>query len=267
MKHQSRPMNDLNSKKFLVSQQRIGKPMYNFYCSYLSSVQLVEDVQKLDCPSNCKPHDCKMYCSCDGLVLLAIDEQLLLWNPSTRESIELPRSELTLRKSTCGLGYDATSDDYKILKINYYPKVYIEIPALKSGSWRKKFEYPGSRFDPMLVCMDSLAFVNGAFHWVDLKQNYSIVSFSISDEMYGEIPLLERLLNEFKIAIKHGVSILGGMLCYNYTHIPLGGSTFKLWVMKEYGVKKSWTELQQREPFFAKEEVIETRSFSIFCLS
>lgn len=95
----------------------------------------------------------------------------------------------------------------------------------------------------MLVCMNSLAFVHGTFHWVDLKQNYSIVSFSISDEMYGEILLLERLLNGFKIAIKHGVSILGGMLCYNYTHIPLGGSTFKLWVMKEYGVKESWTEL------------------------
>ncbi|WMV07128.1 hypothetical protein MTR67_000513 [Solanum verrucosum] len=93
-----------------------------FSSSSLSTVQLVEDVQKLDCPTNCIPdHYCNIYGSCNGLVLVDIynryDKQLLLWNPSPRESIVLPHPDFISGSTTFGLGYDPTSDDYKIPKL------------------------------------------------------------------------------------------------------------------------------------------------------
>uniref|UniRef100_M1AHK6 Uncharacterized protein n=1 Tax=Solanum tuberosum TaxID=4113 RepID=M1AHK6_SOLTU len=79
MKHQSHAMNDLNSKKFLVSLWRVGEEnKFNLYSSSLSLVQpAVEDIEKLDSPSNCKPSTCMLHCSCDGLVLLSIADRLL----------------------------------------------------------------------------------------------------------------------------------------------------------------------------------------------
>uniref|UniRef100_A0A3Q7I003 Uncharacterized protein n=1 Tax=Solanum lycopersicum TaxID=4081 RepID=A0A3Q7I003_SOLLC len=57
MKHQSHAMNDLNSKKFLVSQWHVGKDvMFDFFSSDLSSAQpAIEDIEKLNCPPYCKP--------------------------------------------------------------------------------------------------------------------------------------------------------------------------------------------------------------------
>ncbi|PHT99543.1 hypothetical protein BC332_29331 [Capsicum chinense] len=99
-----------------------------------------------------------------------------------------------------GLAYDAASDDYKILKIDVTsvgPEVFNEILSLKSGSW-KRFGKPSFRVLPVSCGVpsgrDCLAFVHGTFHWVGLS-NYgsTIVSFNISNEVYGQIPLLERM--------------------------------------------------------------------------
>uniref|UniRef100_A0A3Q7HZX3 Uncharacterized protein n=1 Tax=Solanum lycopersicum TaxID=4081 RepID=A0A3Q7HZX3_SOLLC len=60
-----------------------------------------------------------------------------------------------------------------------------------------------------------------------------------SDEVYGEIQLLEPMMENVKGFTNHGVSILGGMLCFYYTHAPSNSreTTLKLWVMKDYSVK------------------------------
>ncbi|XP_059285779.1 F-box/kelch-repeat protein At3g06240-like [Lycium ferocissimum] len=141
---------------------------------------------------------------------------------------------------TWGLGYDSTSDDYKILKIDR--KLRSEILALKSGSWRLMDRHPTSVY-PVLSGMDSMAFVNGAFHWLGSSLSYSVVSFSISNEVYGEIPLSEEMCLIFNLRyIKRGVTLLGEMLC-GYSTFSEGKGTFKLWVMKDYGVKESWNQV------------------------
>ncbi|KAM3269744.1 hypothetical protein P3S67_029650 [Capsicum chacoense] len=92
--------------------------------------------------------------------------------------------------------------------------------------------------------MGYMAFVHGAFHWVVSLLNQSVVTFSISDEVYREIPLPEGLDLVFDIMhSKQGVSVLGGMLCVYSTRIHHREYTFKLWVMNEYGVKESWNQL------------------------
>ncbi|KAH0780690.1 hypothetical protein KY290_000288 [Solanum tuberosum] len=175
MKHQRHHKNDLNSQKLLVTVHMVTF----FSSSSLSTVQLVEDVQNLDCPTNCIPdHYCNIYGSCNGLVLVDIynryDKQLLLWNPSTRESTILPHRDFI------------SSDDYKILKLGSYdfeqPFSY-EILALKSGSWRKIRNYPSRicpnkgytleiepKFDEDHK-MEPLSFLNGALHWVGFSGN------------------------------------------------------------------------------------------------
>ena len=65
--------------------------------------------------------------------------------------------------------------------------------------------------------MDSLAFVHGAVHCLALSLNNSVVSFSISNEVYKEIKRDCAFVLDFK---QSGVSILGRMLCgySTYTH-------------------------------------------------
>ncbi|PHT28448.1 hypothetical protein CQW23_31961 [Capsicum baccatum] len=205
LKHRNCAKNDQNSQKFLVSRKDLLEKEFSLYCSSLSSVHRIEEVQKLDCPSN-GVHN---YPDKDFM--------LLLWNPSTRESVVLSNRKFS-QEVTCtwGLGYDSTSDD--ILKINDC----IDAPSN----------------------MGYLAFVHGAFHWVDSLLNQSVVTFSISDEVYREIPLPEGLDLVFDIMhSKQGALVLGGMLCVYSTSIHHREYTFKLWVMNEYGVKESWNQL------------------------
>ncbi|KAF3667474.1 hypothetical protein FXO37_10016 [Capsicum annuum] len=108
--------------------------------------------------SFCAP-DCPFYCCCDGLCFIGIwsdlDERkqppiLLLWNPSTRESIKLPTRypESPSEKYLYGLGYDSTSHDYKITRIDAFEEcddgLPDEILAIKSASQKKTSEYAES---------------------------------------------------------------------------------------------------------------------------
>ncbi|XP_060185742.1 uncharacterized protein LOC132615193 [Lycium barbarum] len=136
------------------------------------------------------------------------------------ESIVLPDPEIPLVGGSClGLGYDSTSGDYKIIKIHTEENGF-EILALKGGRWRITDKHPLD-ITNVLMGTRSLAFVHEAFHWIvvigdytAVPRRYSLVSFSISNEVYGEIPLPEQ--------VKEG---------------------FKLWVLKDYGNKESWNVL------------------------
>ncbi|KAG5624804.1 hypothetical protein H5410_010022 [Solanum commersonii] len=91
--------------------------------------------------------------------------------------VEIPPQE----EYVYGLGYDATSDEYKILRIGMHDEIPDEILALKSGSWRKIEE--------------------------------------TSDEMSGEIPLPGILVGVYVLGlIVMGVSVLGGKLCLYHKH-------------------------------------------------
>ncbi|KAM3324883.1 hypothetical protein P3S67_000007 [Capsicum chacoense] len=185
LKYLNRAKNDQNSQRFLVSQWS------SLYCSSLSSAQRVEEVPKLDCPSNAELWCCFLYCCYDSLALIGVynyhdhTHQLWLWNPSTRESIVLPGPKFPPELfCTWGLGYDSVSDDYKILKIDL--KSCSEILTLKSGSWRLTNKYPTDIL-PALFCTDSLVFVHGAFHWIDDITRFTVNALSISSEVYTEI--------------------------------------------------------------------------------
>ncbi|MCD9638885.1 hypothetical protein HAX54_023057 [Datura stramonium] len=256
MTHLNHAKNYQSSQKFVISQCCPKDGIYSMYCFPLSLVQPVENVQKHDFPLVSKPYRCAIRCCCDGLVIVIVNDNIdigrnihLLWNPSMGESIVLPDLEPSPNDSThLGFGYDSTSGDYKILKIHTNIDSPGEILTLKSGSRRNIDKHPRGICN-MMEGMHSLPFVNESFHWIGIfrkysvaSRKYSVVSFSISNEVYGEIPLPEQILC-LTGNISIGVSVLDGMLCAHSTCIYQRRDCFKLWVLKDYGVEESWNAL------------------------
>ncbi|KAF3618566.1 F-box protein CPR1 [Capsicum chacoense] len=224
-----------NNKKILIAQMHPGTRTTSYYSSSFSS-----SLQKLAK----QPTDYTVLCCYDGLVLLWHYNDHLLWNPSTNELVQLPNHEFPDASSTTyGLRYDSTSDDYKILMLHnrsFSCRPLNKILALKCGSSRIIYNHPHGfrhRMGPE----------DGEFHWLcvnDLSK-YFMISFNISNEVYGEISLPEGICSiSYRVEVTCGVSVLEGMLCA-YCTCPgdTEEGTFKLWVMKEYGVKESWTKL------------------------
>ncbi|KAG5597661.1 hypothetical protein H5410_038893 [Solanum commersonii] len=235
-----------NNKKILITRW-LPDHTTSYYCSSLSSPQ---PLQKLGCcPSNNKPNRYEVLCCCDCLSLLQIFYDYLLWNPSTNESIQLPYIDYQESiRSTFGLGYDSISEDYKILKIDNGgddsrpPSKFL---ALKSGSWRKIDNHPRI-FHNSTYRDGPLTFVCGAFHWLskDNVNKYFMISLNISSEVYKEIELPEEICNIPNMRfIKRNLSVIEGMLCAFCSCLHPRWGTFKLWVMKDYGIKESWTIL------------------------
>ncbi|CAN4126605.1 unnamed protein product [Withania somnifera] len=247
-KHLSHTKNDQKFQNFLFYQLRPEEPIFSIYCVQLTSAQLVANVRELDFPLNdVEPRYCEVRCCCNGLVIISVCEniaecrKLLLWNPLTRESIVLPTPEISMKGFPCfGMNFDSASGDYKILKIhqvgNEGRKSPGEILTLKSGSWRKIDDHP-PLIHNVLLGMHSLPFIHGAFHWVGMSKKYFVLSFNISHEVYAEIPLPDQIFLSRIVDI--GVSELDGMLCA----YSKGYHTFKLWVMKDYGLKESWNAI------------------------
>ncbi|PHT39070.1 hypothetical protein CQW23_22643 [Capsicum baccatum] len=114
-----------------------------------------------------------------------------------------------------GFGYDEFHDDYKLL-----------------GTFCRK-----GKFDRGIL-------VKGKLHWPNAKVNglisdykeWNIISFDLANEKWGEVE--HPCYKEGYIHLYLGV--LGSDLsifCYN------SASHVDFWVMKEYGVKQSWTKM------------------------
>ncbi|KAF3613175.1 putative inactive receptor kinase-like [Capsicum annuum] len=130
---------------------------------------------------------------------------------------------------TYGLAYDPISDDYKVFMISMFRPDDNEIFTLKNNaSWRIIDHKISGRTDSsMLTGGEYLPFVHGAFHWIGMLSRFCVVSFNISDEMYGEISLpaivccLTLSKSEVEVEVDVGVSLLGEMLSVYYDVVLL----------------------------------------------
>uniref|UniRef100_A0A5B7BIV1 Putative F-box associated interaction domain-containing protein n=1 Tax=Davidia involucrata TaxID=16924 RepID=A0A5B7BIV1_DAVIN len=224
------------------------RPHFNLKsCSLYSSLyEPSVDAVELDYPMKNPHNSVWIVGSCNGLICIAIEEDdIFIWNPSTRKSKRLPNSGMRMRYGCFmiyGFGYDDSTDDYKVLGIfcvvgnvgSYETEV--KIYTLRTDSWRRIQDFPcGIPLD------DSGKYANGALHWAascEMGSNYSwvIVSFDLAKETYGEVaqPNYGGSVSDFTLGI------LGGCLCVVCTYI---GTHADVWVMKEYTVKDSWTKL------------------------
>ncbi|PRQ57345.1 putative F-box associated interaction domain-containing protein [Rosa chinensis] len=163
---------------------------------------------------------------------------MVLWNPCTGQSNLLPKLTdhcipqfrgfgFNSTMKFCGFGYDSTNDDYKVVRgynhrVRGSKETVVQVFSLKSGSWRTH-EGLGYFFFAGPGCL-----LNGALHWPETLFNdfratgSRIISFDLAEEKFQEMLPLP--------------SQTAMWTCNEIIR-------FRIWMMKEYGVQESWTEV------------------------
>ncbi|XVF37942.1 hypothetical protein REPUB_Repub20aG0054700 [Reevesia pubescens] len=189
--------------------------------------------------------------SCDGLICSVFDhERIFLWNPTIGEALELAKLHPFHRKGTfCsyGLGYNFSTDDYKVVRVarpsipNASNETEVEVLELKSNIWRR---IQGLQSSTELEG-DGI-YLNGAVHWLatretGLKEIYVIIAFHMEEEKFYETVRIPEHLEETTTDNTMVLGISGDCLCLFH---GCGYETvLEAWVLKEYGVKWSWSKL------------------------
>ncbi|XP_004305455.1 PREDICTED: F-box/kelch-repeat protein At3g23880-like [Fragaria vesca subsp. vesca] len=189
--------------------------------------------------------------SCNGLILLSDDyltetNTFILWNPSIRKFITLPKPHIPHSQyyTVYGFGFDAQRDDYKILQLVYEghnragPEV--ELYSLSSGSW-KSITAASPKYE-IAPTMWSQVFVNGFIHFIGYSKKGEafrnvVVGFDVCQEAFHEIKLPKDLASEVPNMF---ITVIGK--CLAVQHYDSVRECCNLWVMREYGVVESWTK-------------------------
>lgn len=188
---------------------------------------------------------------CNGLVCVEYDYHriVILWNPATGESRNIPNAGfLNNRGTICGLGYDPSTDDYKILRscpvtdeCGFTRGNAFDVFELKTGSWRRVHE----KHDDLNYRPEVGTYANGFLHWVVLGRDSwepeKIVSFCMSKEKFDDalLPLPEADEGT-------GFGVLGVVgACLLIFESMAEEYLFLEWMMSDYGVRSSssWTKL------------------------
>ncbi|XP_050211041.1 F-box protein CPR1-like [Mercurialis annua] len=192
--------------------------------------------------------------SCNGLLLFRPYSQYILHNPSICRSLRLPKQKLDGPSGCelCGLGFDSTTNDFKVLRLLCRSVVVqAEVYSVNAASWRNithitpQYEIPYHNiFKPQCI-----PFVNGALHMIvgDCSSNDKgrslVLVFDVKDEIFREILLPPCLMNVspvmlFVIAYRQSIAVVHIFDTNTDTNTAI-----RIWVMKEYGVFDSWTNL------------------------
>ncbi|XP_059309940.1 F-box/kelch-repeat protein At3g23880-like [Lycium ferocissimum] len=187
--------------------------------------------------------------SVNGLICLVKEvyddelHELFLWNPSIRKYKKLPKYRLKVSRAYsmdeieyfkfCFV-YDELQDDYKVVGV--FPihenmrRVEVKIYSLKSDSWRCIDDYQGTDFSYYNNNKGKL--VNGKIHWLGSWCKL-IISIDLANEKWTEIEKPGCGTSE--------LGVFGS--CLSVLNCEYASTRADLWVMKEYGVKESWTKM------------------------
>ncbi|XP_059295863.1 F-box/kelch-repeat protein At3g23880-like [Lycium ferocissimum] len=186
--------------------------------------------------------------SVNGLICLVIGvNDFFLWNPSIRKFKKLPDPTDGFY-IMYGFGYDEFHDDYKVvaicnnLRYNGSHHVEVKIYSLKSDSWTSTYEcWSGGVLSTRWGTL-----VNGKLHWtttttttrVGVNNPKDIICIDLADKKWGKVEQPCYGEGDFNCTLSLGV--LGGDLALFYDYLRTHAD---VWVMKEYGVKESWTKM------------------------
>ncbi|KAI9109325.1 hypothetical protein K1719_019669 [Acacia pycnantha] len=203
--------------------------------------------------------------TCNGLVCLAdcyspLDyETILIWNPLLRKYLVLPKPIKTCKERErleysvcCGFGFDSRNNDYKVVRLMNHWRTqdtpHVEVYSLVSRSWRS-ITVRVPQFFLRSYNRLRTSFVNGAVHWVvsrrrsDGLDDTFILSFDVTEETFQELTLPRQpgeseWIHSILLVVEGGHSL--AIMNHRYANQQL---FFNIWVMKEYGIAESWTEL------------------------
>ncbi|MED6213216.1 hypothetical protein PIB30_091106 [Stylosanthes scabra] len=195
--------------------------------------------------------------SCNGLLCLHDEEddgddmrhRAMLWNPCT--GLTSPPLEMGGAFTVCGFGYDHVNDKYKLFGIvekKHCESVTRIFTFGPNSSWRtmQYFPYRLDDSNNRAFLLDYVGlFVSGTatLNWLCYghfrSSVISVISLDLVNETYTQFSLPSRDSDD-NPHVKPQLCILRGCLavCYETkeTH-------WTIWLMKEYGVPQSWTNL------------------------
>ncbi|XP_071703792.1 F-box/kelch-repeat protein At3g06240-like [Rutidosis leptorrhynchoides] len=191
-----------------------------------------------------------VYGSCNGLVLMSyhhddfVPDMLVISNPTTREYVELPKcdygSGIMFGWYRIGFFYDAESNDYKVATICRVHRssnihticIYVDVYSLGTNTWTRVTDYPYKH----RWTSKPGGLVNGFLHWIIKGFNDLpiLVAFCLANEKSSEVSLPNDLDILFKYHVSELVNFDGKLAIFVEGEI---------WLMKEYGVKESWTKI------------------------
>ncbi|KAM3358730.1 F-box/kelch-repeat protein isoform X1 [Capsicum galapagoense] len=244
--HLSFSANDFTRRRLLLEteKRRLIKRSHR-HCSVSSLFyESVTEAFDLDYPINDPKRVVAIEGSVDGLICYSIGYDLVLWNPSTRKFKQLPDLMLMPQQTynyrfNYGFGYDEALDDYKVLAIfdenckchvNAY-NLKIKIYNLKSDSWRTLDDIQSE-----MIYYGSGKLLNGKLHWVTtvVYGGWGVMSIDLVDEKCRKVEHPCYGVENYFLTL----GVLGSDLSVLCSH-----KRTDVWVMKEYGVKESWTKL------------------------
>ncbi|OIT24606.1 PREDICTED: F-box protein At3g07870-like [Nicotiana attenuata] len=196
--------------------------------------------------------------SCKGLLCLSgvYDHQAVyIYNPFSTEHKKLPHCnhELEVNEVVYGFGFHPATNDYKVIKIGYYPHVYyatwspvnthdhdlprseVHVFCLGSNTWRNLGELPYKLHHSPGVL------VSGRLHWVtrfNWHLDRLIVSFDLFNDTFQEVPRPDFNVNLFHCS--YHLASLRGCLCACL--LTSNGENLEIWIMEEYNKKESWVK-------------------------
>ncbi|XP_074277235.1 F-box/kelch-repeat protein At3g06240-like [Silene latifolia] len=213
------------------------------------------------------PKQCFTVVGCiNGVLCLVNDYQqegtlIILWNPSIRKFVHLPRPIFVFDKigaytSVCGFGFDPISDDYKVVRLverdtgyGVSSQTLVEVYSLKSGCWRVIVKGPCYDIKDHR-CGYTPRFINGSVYWLGKPYVASynetvLLKFDMSTESFETIQLPRDLkLAEFRFTQNLYVQeIKKGILTLLKSNYDDGNNTFSAWILKEDGIVKSWKKI------------------------
>ncbi|KAJ9549282.1 hypothetical protein OSB04_021825 [Centaurea solstitialis] len=208
---------------------------------------------------------------CDGVFCLSDDlfdsmSTVILWNPSIRRSVRVlvPNHEQIWPQVTVlGFGVCPRTHDPKIVRIvcvndfsvpdmvTMNDHSSVEVFSVASGGWRKHFGGGGGNHGrsphKMIQISWSQICFSGAIHWIACDKRIGsnprclIVSFGLVHEVFDEMPLPDALARQH--VLKLSIDNRKGCLTVIECDMEKGNECCGVWVMKEYGVMRSWEKL------------------------
>lgn len=172
-----------------------------------------------------------LICSCD----IRMANPIYISNPITGDYLTLPYGETKPDgQFVSGFGFSPKTKQYKVVKYSDFVEIY----TLGSGGWRRIEYVPPARHRSLFG-----TFVDGALHWLVKLPNGSVLirSFDLENEQFRAIPLPSSRVYyaSFK---RSNLGIFRDCLSLSSIGMYASDWDIEIWVMKEYGVKESWTK-------------------------
>ncbi|XP_073311677.1 F-box/kelch-repeat protein At3g06240-like [Primulina huaijiensis] len=201
--------------------------------------------------------DIPIHGPCNGLVCIAFEKTVFLCNPALREFKLLPPPRFPVgyivRPFKYGFGFDPLTGAYKVIHISDMRKEHYEEFWYNLGMISIRIDMYNSATDSWKQIHDVKVppggylpgyelFYNGAIHWAVIAPNTSssILCFNVSTDTFRQIDFHDNfspLERDLKL-----MELNDSLSVVRYSNLMTGQCNTEIWVMKEYGVKESWTK-------------------------